>query len=113
KSTTIHASPTNNIFLLIYPDGKLWVNYRVRVDAPCNMELSNFPFDTQKCYLTLESYSFNTAKVRLTWKVPAVLIEAQRLLEFEIFNYSYSYANGVYPAGGWDQLQVKLPYFAQ
>lgn len=35
KSTFIHASPTANIFLLIYPNGTIWVNYRVKVpDSP-------------------------------------------------------------------------------
>lgn len=84
-----------NSFLQIYPDGKIWVNYRVKVDAPCDMELTNFPFDTQKCSLTLESYSFNTAKVRLQWRDPAVIVENQTLLEFEVFNFSHSSANTV------------------
>lgn len=31
KATAVHNSPTPNIFLLIYPNGTIWVNYRVKV----------------------------------------------------------------------------------
>lgn len=31
KRTSVHESPTPNIFLLIYPNGTIWVNYRVKV----------------------------------------------------------------------------------
>ncbi len=31
KSSVVHASPTPNIFIVIYPNGTLWVNYRVKV----------------------------------------------------------------------------------
>lgn len=30
KHSVVHQSPTPNIFLLIYPSGRLWVNYRYR-----------------------------------------------------------------------------------
>ncbi|VDM11938.1 unnamed protein product, partial [Wuchereria bancrofti] len=30
KSTSIHSSPTPNIFLMIYPNGTIWANYRVK-----------------------------------------------------------------------------------
>ena len=66
KSTSIHSSPTANIFLLIYPNGTIWVNYRVKVEAPCELDMTSFPMDSQRCTLLFESYSFNTAKVHFT-----------------------------------------------
>lgn len=60
------------------------------MEAPCEMELTNFPFDTQQCSLIFESYSFNAAKVRLRWKIPAVDIQEQKLLEFELFDHTHT-----------------------
>lgn len=31
KSASVHVSPTENIFVILYDDGKLWVNYRLKV----------------------------------------------------------------------------------
>lgn len=63
KKTEIHASPTPNIFLLIFPNGTVWTNYRVVVQAPCKMNFTVFPMDVVHCELIFESYSFNAGKV--------------------------------------------------
>uniref|UniRef100_A0A915J0N8 Uncharacterized protein n=1 Tax=Romanomermis culicivorax TaxID=13658 RepID=A0A915J0N8_ROMCU len=47
KSASIHNSPFRNIFLMIYDNGTLWANYRVKVKGPCDMDLAKFPMDTQ------------------------------------------------------------------
>lgn len=39
KKTEIHTSPSPNIFLLLYPNGTIWVNYRLQVQGPCDMNL--------------------------------------------------------------------------
>ena len=59
KTATIHKSPFTNVFLMIYPNGTVWVNYRVQVKGPCDMDFSSFPMDTQTCSLTLESFNYN------------------------------------------------------
>lgn len=42
-------------------------HFKVRVQAPCDMDLSDFPLDVQKCHLVFESYSYNTATVNIDW----------------------------------------------
>lgn len=70
KKSDLHSSPTPNTFVLIYPNGTVWVNYRLRVEGPCFMDMSfrHYPMDIQTCGLVLESYAYNTAKVKLKWR---------------------------------------------
>ncbi|CAL2039519.1 unnamed protein product [Caenorhabditis brenneri] len=44
-----------NVFLMVFSNGTLWTNYRMKLTGPCDMKLKKFPFDKQKCYLTFES----------------------------------------------------------
>lgn len=39
---------------MLFPNGTVMVNYRVRVKGPCSLELSNFPMDIQSCGLVYE-----------------------------------------------------------
>lgn len=59
-STKIHASPTENLMLIVYANGSVWQNYRMRVKGPCEIDLRRFPFDTQSCRLMIESYSYHS-----------------------------------------------------
>ncbi|VDM69586.1 unnamed protein product, partial [Strongylus vulgaris] len=45
KKTEIHSSPTPNIFLMLYPNGTVWINYRLQVQSPCIVDLMLFPMD--------------------------------------------------------------------
>uniref|UniRef100_A0A8R1TRY0 Uncharacterized protein n=1 Tax=Onchocerca volvulus TaxID=6282 RepID=A0A8R1TRY0_ONCVO len=111
KSTLIHSSPTPNIFLLIYPNGTIWVNYRVKVEAPCELDMSSFPMDVQRCTMTFESYSFNVGRVRLDWLETAVILDLQgKLPDFELTLYTWKKQQFYYPAGQWDQLKATF-YF--
>lgn len=65
KGSAIHKSPTPNIFLAIFPNGTVWMNYRVVVESPCEMDFSFFPMDRVMCTTIFESYAFNVGKVRL------------------------------------------------
>lgn len=47
KFATIHSSPKRNVLLLIFPNGTVWLKYRVRVQAPCKMDLTFFPMVSQ------------------------------------------------------------------
>ncbi|TKR82614.1 hypothetical protein L596_016307 [Steinernema carpocapsae] len=111
KSTSIHKSPTPNIFLLIYPNGTIWVNYRVKVEAPCELDMTSFPMDVQRCTMTFESYSFNVGKVRLDWFDTGVIMDVQgKMPDFELARYTWQKSQFYYPAGQWDQLKATF-YF--
>uniref|UniRef100_A0A915EMT8 Ligand-gated ion channel 50 n=1 Tax=Ditylenchus dipsaci TaxID=166011 RepID=A0A915EMT8_9BILA len=106
KSTSIHASPTPNIFLLIFPNGSVWANYRVKVESPCELDMTTFPMDVQRCTMSLESYSFNVGKVRLDWFETGVILDIQgKLPDFELSRYTWQKSQFFYP-------QLFMPTYA-
>lgn len=74
------------------------------------MDLSLFPMDIVRCHIVFESYSYNSAKVRLRWneRQPVQIIGKVQLAEFNLFDFSTAKNNFTYPAGNWDQLAVRL-----
>ncbi|TKR60415.1 hypothetical protein L596_027667 [Steinernema carpocapsae] len=112
KSTAIHSSPTPNIFLMIYPNGTVWVNYRLQVQGPCDMNLELFPMDVQVCELVIESYSYNAAKVILNWRdwSPVFSIAKSKLADFTLYGIQWTKNSFEYAAGKWDQLTVSLSF---
>jgi hypothetical protein len=72
KTADIHRSPFPNIFLLIYANGSVWTNYRLKLQGPCEMDLTRFPFDNVTCSLTFESFNYNTDEVEMHWSTVGV-----------------------------------------
>lgn len=74
KNASIHQSPYPNTVLILYKNGTVWFNYRIKLTAPCVKDLKTFPIDHQKCILTYESYHHNNDNVRLLWNYTPVSI---------------------------------------
>uniref|UniRef100_A0AC35FFP2 Cation transporter family protein n=1 Tax=Panagrolaimus sp. PS1159 TaxID=55785 RepID=A0AC35FFP2_9BILA len=112
KRTEIHSSPTLNVFLLLYPNGTVWVNYRLQVQGPCDMNLELFPMDVQVCSLVLESYAYNAAKVSLNWREwnPVFSIAKSKLADYTLYGIQWTKNSFDYAAGQWDQLTVSLTF---
>ncbi|KAE9554527.1 hypothetical protein FO519_002283 [Halicephalobus sp. NKZ332] len=113
KKSDLHSSPTPNTFVLIYPNGTVWVNYRLRVEGPCFMDMSfkHYPMDVQTCGLVLESYAYNTAKVRLKWREwdPVFSYSSKTVLpDFQLDEIRWDKNTFIYAAGRWDQLTVQF-----
>uniref|UniRef100_A0A914W1Z9 Uncharacterized protein n=1 Tax=Plectus sambesii TaxID=2011161 RepID=A0A914W1Z9_9BILA len=112
KEAKIHESPFRNVFLMVFPNGTLWTNYRVKLTGPCDMNLKRFPMDQQKCMLTFESFNYNTGDVRMKWNQPApvILFKEIELPDFTMVNYSVVAVEQMYPAGWWDELTVTFVF---
>lgn len=57
------------------------------------MDLVAFPMDQQKCYLTFESFNYNTDEVRMRWSdfnPISLLSEKIELPDFLLVNWSGS-----------------------
>uniref|UniRef100_A0A914ECT6 Uncharacterized protein n=1 Tax=Acrobeloides nanus TaxID=290746 RepID=A0A914ECT6_9BILA len=114
KDTYVHVSPEPNILLIIYPNGTVWLNHRIRVHGRCPFSLENFPLDRQKCHLVMESCGYSTAEVRLHWLDwgPVTIPNAGQfqLPDFQFVNYEYNQRIKSYASGSWDQLTITF-YF--
>ncbi|MFH4980281.1 hypothetical protein AB6A40_006990 [Gnathostoma spinigerum] len=99
---------------MLYPNGTVWVNYRVRVKGPCAMDLSNFPMDIQTCYLIYESFNYNNQEVRMRWnpmnKNPVYPTVPIFLPDFDLIKISPTLRIEKYPAGYWDELHVHFTF---
>ncbi|KHJ79743.1 Neurotransmitter-gated ion-channel ligand binding domain protein [Oesophagostomum dentatum] len=111
KSTTVHMSPKPNVLLMLMPNGTIWLNYRVKVESPCSMNLERFPIDQQVCSLVFESYSYNTATVSIDWMPIAItVLEDISLPDFDLSGIKTFKHTESYKAGEWYRLTVELRF---
>ncbi|KAI6203936.1 Cation transporter family protein [Aphelenchoides besseyi] len=112
KASRIHESPKKNVLLMLLANGTVWLNYRVRIEAPCDFELSDFPMDKVTCSWSLESYSYNTATVTVDWMSEAVTLitkdfSASDYIFVGLKNYKHT---EYYKAGEWYRLTVEIEF---
>ncbi|GMT23718.1 hypothetical protein PFISCL1PPCAC_15015, partial [Pristionchus fissidentatus] len=113
KVAQIHDSPFRSVFLMIFPNGTVMVNYRLRIRGPCNLDLSNFPLDIQSCSLIYESFNYNNKEVEMRWMAipdPISVLGEIRLPDFDLVMINHSHKEELYPAGNWDELHMKLVF---
>ncbi|KAK6748732.1 hypothetical protein RB195_001384 [Necator americanus] len=113
KTAEIHESPFSNVFLTLYENGTVWVNYRVRVRGPCSMDLVDFPMDTQSCRLKYQSFSYNNEEVRMRWnsrRKPVFALKQLHITDFTLKDITPAVIRRNYPAGMWDELIVTFVF---
>ncbi|VDK48480.1 unnamed protein product [Anisakis simplex] len=112
KTADIHRSPFPNIFLMIYANGSVWTNYRLKLQGPCEMDLTRFPFDNVTCSLTFESFNYNTDEVQMSWSPLGVskMREKMELADYELTGIENLRASEPYPAGFWHELTMKFRF---
>ncbi|KAE9417386.1 hypothetical protein Angca_009111, partial [Angiostrongylus cantonensis] len=104
KFAEIHDSPFKNVFLMLYPNGTVWVNYRVNVKGPCSLSLELFPLDIQECFLIYERMRFRNHAILSV--ASSIQVMTGRTLNDEGWTLDHQ----PYPAGWWDELHVRLTF---
>ncbi|KAK6056923.1 Neurotransmitter-gated ion-channel ligand binding domain protein [Cooperia oncophora] len=85
KNAAIHESPFKNVFLMVFANGTLWTNYRMKLTGPCDMNLKRFPFDQQKCTTITQRREGATC---MNQPYPVILLKPIQLPDFEMVNFS-------------------------
>ncbi|XP_067005497.2 pH-sensitive chloride channel 2 [Anabrus simplex] len=84
----IMGTQAKDVLISIYPDGLVIFALRLKAILFCWMRLEKFPFDEQKCPLVLESWTYNTSELILTWEPdsPVILNPALHLTEYTLMD---------------------------
>ncbi|KAI1722146.1 neurotransmitter-gated ion-channel ligand binding domain-containing protein [Ditylenchus destructor] len=112
KYTRIHSSPKPNVLLMLLQNGTVWLNYRVRAEAPCEYNLADFPMDTVQCSLVFESYSYNTATVVIDWMPQAITLVTKEFTaaDYVLSDINYFKHTEYYKAGEWYRLTLEIGF---
>lgn len=68
KTATFHKATTENTFIRIGHDGRVYRSIRLTVTCSCPMDLQYFPMDRQRCKIEIESYGYNTRDIDYRWE---------------------------------------------
>nr|XP_011419250.2 glutamate-gated chloride channel alpha-like [Crassostrea gigas] len=62
-----HSVTKPNVFIRVYPNGTLVKSTRLTVHTPCPLTSQGFPRGSQSCEVTIESYTYSSTEISLTW----------------------------------------------
>ncbi|GFN82253.1 glycine receptor subunit alpha-2 [Plakobranchus ocellatus] len=101
KVAHFHDVTVPNIMMQVYPNGTILYSARLSMTLSCDMFLQKFPFDSQVCYMTLESYSYSVKNVKFIWHhEPLVLRKNLKLPQFQFSRMKHSDCTKKYEGTG-------------
>nr|XP_022303883.1 glutamate-gated chloride channel alpha-like [Crassostrea virginica] len=62
-----HSVTKPNVFIRVYPNGTLVKSTRLTISTSCPLTSKGFPRGSQTCAVTIESFSYSTLEMRMTW----------------------------------------------
>lgn len=68
KIATFHKATTENTFIRVAHNGRVYRSIRLTVTCSCPMDLQYFPMDRQRCKIEIESYGYNTRDIDYRWE---------------------------------------------
>lgn len=68
KTATFHKATTENTFIRVGFNGRVYRSIRLTVTCSCPMDLQYFPMDRQRCKIEIESYGYNTRDIDYRWE---------------------------------------------
>ncbi|XP_011438799.3 gamma-aminobutyric acid receptor alpha-like [Magallana gigas] len=97
RQSYLHFIPTPNRFIRISPNGSMYFSQRLTVKAICQMELQNYPLDSQICDLQIGSFAYSYDDVVYAWRYGPLnsvqLATDMTMSQFDLINYSATSLN--------------------
>ncbi|EDO36971.1 predicted protein, partial [Nematostella vectensis] len=101
--TEIHSS------LTLEPDGSIFYSRSAHIVASCEMDLRDFPMDTQTCNLVFGSYGYTDNDIKLSWKSTKILIANKEMAQFSLGDCVLSSKTMEYVQGNYTLLSASFP----
>ncbi|XP_077564799.1 glycine receptor subunit alpha-2-like [Haemaphysalis longicornis] len=81
---------------------------RLNLRLSCYMNLTLYPFDTQKCHIIIRPYAYTVNEIDLVWKqgIPVTLEYPLKLSDFQLVDYYNRLYNKELPTGNFTVLQT-------
>ncbi|KAL8617101.1 hypothetical protein ACOMHN_014271 [Nucella lapillus] len=67
KQAAFHDVTVPNRLMHVYPGGQVLYSTRISMKLSCDMNLWKFPFDSQVCHVSMESYGYSTDNIVFQW----------------------------------------------
>ncbi|XP_017769316.1 PREDICTED: glutamate-gated chloride channel-like [Nicrophorus vespilloides] len=109
-----HDTTRPNILLRIYADGSVLLSKRYSLVVYCPMDFSKFPFDHQKCALSISSFAWKENDLILAWNYEDPIHFAERvdsmLPFFKLRNYNTTAGDKETQTGIYEYLQLEMVF---
>ncbi|CAG0885570.1 unnamed protein product [Darwinula stevensoni] len=101
-----------NVFVRIFPEGKILYSIRVSLTLSCLMDLTLFPLDRQTCQIRIASYGWTTEDMVLLWKDgdPVQISKSLNLRRFNLEEFNTGYCNSKTNTGEYSCLRTDLVF---
>ncbi|CAL8094628.1 unnamed protein product [Calicophoron daubneyi] len=85
KEGRLHNMTCDNLLIRIEPDGMILYSQKITMRLACQMDLRNFPMDTQECGMDIGSYGYTLNQLRFLWhnETPISIKEDLQISEFD------------------------------
>ncbi|EDO47783.1 predicted protein, partial [Nematostella vectensis] len=112
KDAKFHTVTTDNKMIMLSPGGRVQYNARVSVRLYCDMELRDFPMDTQYCPVVFESYGYSDRHITFVWELGMNTIpERLKILpQYNLKEVALSTTYNVYVVGNWSGVKATFAF---
>ncbi|XP_068761416.1 gamma-aminobutyric acid receptor subunit gamma-1-like isoform X2 [Montipora capricornis] len=94
----------------IDPNGFVFYSRSAHILASCELDLHDFPMDTQLCEITFGSYGHTESDILMKWKNPTIEIGNREMAQFSVGDAVLSTKVNSYTSGNYTALTVTFPF---
>lgn len=91
-------------------DGHIFYSRSVHILASCELDLHEFPMDTQHCKITFGSYGHTDSDILMKWTNPTIEIGNKQMAQFSVGDAILSTKVNSYSTGNYTVLTVTFPF---
>nr|CAD7395474.1 unnamed protein product [Timema poppensis] len=102
QDSLVMGTDQKDVLVAVEPDGMVSMSARMKVKLSCLMDLQKFPFDEQECPMVLESWTYNSSQLLLSWDkdTPVTVNKDLHLPEYKLTNMWSNYSITSYSVMG-------------